>query len=121
MGASQALLKIDLKPGVFVTVLWQGTLPVDCLHEFFNRDVVVEGAGVFRPSGSLLRIDADAISPASAQDELFRKMPEPMVLRDYDSQFRLRPGERSPYSQILGSIPAEESDEEFAAAVEELS
>lgn len=121
MGASQALLKVDLKPGVFVTALWQGTLPVDCLHEFFNRDVVVEGNGIFRPSGSLLRIDADAISPATAQDELFRKIPEPLVLRDYDSKVRLRPGERSPYERIFGSIPAEESDEEFAAAVERFS
>jgi len=34
---------------------------------------------------------------------------------------RVRPGERSPYARIFGSIPAEESDEEFAAAVAELS
>jgi hypothetical protein len=121
MGASQALLKVDLKPGVFVTALWQGALPVECLHEFFNRDVVIEGNGIFRPSGSLLRVDADAISPATAQDELFRKIPEPLVLRDYDSQIRLRPGERSPYARIFGSIPAEETDEEFAAAVERFS
>ncbi len=34
---------------------------------------------------------------------------------------RLRPGEPSVYASFLGSIPPEESDEEFAAAVDELS
>jgi hypothetical protein len=60
-------------------------------------------------------------APAGVRDELFRKMPEPIVLRDYSSEIRLRPGEISPYARIFGSIPGDESDEEFAAAVEELS
>ena len=34
---------------------------------------------------------------------------------------RLRAGEPSVYASLLGSIPPEESDEEFAAAVDELS
>ncbi len=33
----------------------------------------------------------------------------------------LRPGEPSVYTSFLGSIPPEESDEEFAAAVDEFS
>lgn len=121
MGASQAILKLDIKPGMSVTALWQGNAPVDSLHEFFNRDVLLEGVGVFRPSGSLLRIDADVISVAGAHDDLFRKVPEALVLHDMDSRVRLRPGEKSPYTRIFGVIPAEESDEEFAAAVEEFS
>ena len=40
---------------------------------------------------------------------------------DYEAMTRLRPGEKSPFHRILGSIPAEESDEEFAAAVEAFS
>lgn len=121
MGASQAVLKLDIKAGVAVTALWEGTLPVEALKDYFNRDVVLEGAGIFRPSGSLLRIDADAIAFAGAQDEFFRKVPEALTLPDYSALTRLRPGERSPYHRFLGSIPAEETDEEFAAAVEALS
>jgi len=34
---------------------------------------------------------------------------------------RLRPGEGSAYARNLGPIPAEESDEDFLAAVEALS
>lgn len=121
MGASQAVLKLDIKSGVAVTAVWEGVLPVEALKDYFNRDVVIEGAGIFRPSGSLLRIDANAIAFAGAQDEFFRQMPEALAVQDYSTLIRLRPGERSPFSRILGSIPPEETDEEFAAAVEALS
>ena len=121
MGASQAVLKLDLKNGQSVTAVWEGSLPVEELKDYFNREVVIEGSGVFRPSGLILRVDADAIAFAGAQDEFFRKVPEALALRDYSTLARLRPGEPSPFGRILGSIPAEETDEEFAAAVEELS
>jgi hypothetical protein len=118
MAASQAVLKLHVKEGVFVTAVWEGAQPVGALKDFFNRDVVIEGVGVFRPSGSLLRIDADAIAPAQAQDEFFRQLPAAMGGQDYHAITRLRPGEKSPFGRIMGGIPAEESDEEFAAAVE---
>ena len=121
MAASRSVLKLDVKNGVAVTAVWEGEPPVEALKDYFNRDVVIEGDGVFRPSGLLLRIDANAIAFAGAQDEFFRQVPEAMTLRDYPTLARLRPGERSPYHRILGSIPAEETDEEFAAAVEALS
>lgn len=121
MGASQAVLKLDIKSGVALTAVWEGILPIEELKDFFNRDVVIEGVGVFRPSGALLRVDADAIAFAGAQDEFFRQVPEPLVVPDYSPLTRLRPGEKPPFNRILGSIPAEETDEEFAAAVEALS
>ena len=121
MGASQALLKLEIKSGVAVTAVWEGVLEIEALKDYFNRDVVIEGVGVFRPSGALLRVDADAIAFAGAQDEFFRQVPGPLVLPDYSSVTPLRPGEKSPFNRILGSIPAEETDEEFAAAVEALS
>jgi hypothetical protein len=120
MGKSQSVLKLHLPGSVIVTAL-EGEQPVESLRDFFNREVVIEGAAVFSPSGSLLRIDADAISAAGAQDDFFRTVPKAVVETDYRKLARLRPGEPSAYARILGSIPAEESDEEFATAVEELS
>jgi hypothetical protein len=38
--------------------------------------------------------------------------------RDYQKLVRLKPAEESVYGHILGSIPAEETDEEFAEAIE---
>jgi hypothetical protein len=117
MGASQGVLKVDVKPGEIVTALWEGDEPVESLREFFNKDVVIEGIAVFRPSGSLLRIDAEAIAPASSQDEFFRGIPTGVVQRDYHKLARLRPGEKSAYAQLRGSLAGGESDEEFQAAL----
>jgi hypothetical protein len=82
MGASQDVLRIEIQPGQMVTALWDGDQPIESLRELFNRDVVVEGIGLFRPSGSLLRVDADAIALASSQDEFFRQIPVAPIQRD---------------------------------------
>jgi hypothetical protein len=120
MGASQGVLKLDVRSGEIVTALWDGDEPLESIRDFFNRDVVVEGIGVFRPSGSLLRIDADAIAPASSQDEFFRTVPSAVGRRDYHKLARLKIGEKPAYAQLRGSLPAEEPDYEFDAAVSAL-
>ena len=56
-----------------------------------------------------------------AVNEFFRQLPSALLSPDYQSLVRLLPGEKSAYKKILGSIPAEESDEEFAAAVDAFS
>ncbi|MBS0657903.1 MAG: hypothetical protein JSR82_06610 [Verrucomicrobia bacterium] len=121
MGASQGVLKLQVQPGQVVTAIWQGEAAIETLREHFNQEVVLEGTGVFRPSGSLLRVDAEAIARAGQQDEFFRRLPEGRTVAGIQNRVRLRAGEPSAYARILGSIPAEESDEEFAAAVEAMS
>lgn len=64
MGASQGVLKLELKPGVVVSGLWEVDGPVDALKDYFNRDVVIEGCAVYRPSGALLCVDVQAIGLA---------------------------------------------------------
>lgn len=121
MGASQGVLKLHVAAGGIVTAIWEGEESLDQFAPLFNKDVVCEGLGVFRPSGTLLRIDADALAPASERDEFFRRAPVAEVNADFGLEVRLRPGESSVYASFLGSIPPEESDEEFAAAVDALS
>ena len=121
LGASQGVLKLDTGQGSVVTALWEGDAAVETLKEYFNRDVVIEGMAVFRPSGALLRVDATAITAASSRDDFFRTVPSGALVQDLQRIARLRPGEKSVYARILGSIPAEETDEEFAAAVEAMS
>lgn len=119
LGASQGVLKLDTGQGAIVTALWEGD--IETLKDYFNKDVVIEGMAMFRPSGALLRVDATAIAAASARDEFFRNVPSGVLTQDFLRTARLRPGEKSAYARILGSIPAEETDEEFAAAVEAMS
>ena len=121
LGASQGILKLEVRPGVVVSAVWEGEASVESLKEYFNSDVVIEGQAAFRPSGTLLRIDAQAIAGATARDDFFRTVPMGVVAQDVPRIARLRPGEGSAYARILGRIPAEESDEEFIAAVEAMS
>lgn len=121
MGISQGVLKLDIGNGNTVTALWDGDTEVVSLKDYLNRDVVIEGMAMFRPSGGLLRVDASAIAAASAQDNFFRMVPSGALVQDIQRIARLRPGEKSVYARILGSIPAEETEEEFAAAVEAMS
>ena len=110
---------MHVRSGEVVTALWAGAASIDSHREFFNHDVVIE---VFRPSGSLLRIEDDAIARATAQDEFFRELPVAVPATwDPVGSALLRAGEQSGYAEIRGVIPAEESDEEFAAAVEAFS
>lgn len=121
MGASQGVLKLHVVSGGVVTAIWEGEESLEQFAPLFNKDVVCEGRGVFRPSGTLLRIDADALAPASERDEIFRHAPIAQANTDPARAARLRLGEPSVYAGFLGSIPPEETDEEFAAAVDALS
>ena len=91
LGTSQRVMKIMLDPRKIDTAVWSSDEDFAGLKKFLDKD------------------------------EFFRKLPEAVIRRDYARLARLRPGEPSAYAKILGSIPAEESDEEFPNALEELS
>ncbi len=121
IAVSQAVMRIEVTPGMLVTATWEGQGKVDAFRSLLNEDVVAEGQGVFRPSGTLLRVDVDALAPATARDEAFRFVPFAPALTVYGGAIKLRPGEHSSIASIIGRIPGEESDEVFAAAVDQLS
>lgn len=73
------------------------------------------------PSGTLPQIEADALASPSTSDDFFRRGSMAAKRIDLTGATRLRSGEPSVYASFLGSIPPEESDEEFAAAVASLS
>jgi hypothetical protein len=77
-----------------------------------------DGLFHFGDAGTLM-----AETPDEALDHLFGRFVERQYAQkmDYAVLAKLRPGEKSAFSRILDSIPAEETDEEFAAAVDALS
>ncbi len=120
MGVSKQVLGLVLEDGSPVTAVWALDGIVD-LANLLDQQVVIEGLAEFRPSGSLLRVDADAIRLAVAGDAAFSVLPMPEVQRNYlQAATALRSGNK-PYAAIFGLIPADESDEEFTAAVEAMS
>lgn len=120
LGVSKRVLGLFLEDGAAVTAVWTSEGFVD-LASFLDKQVVVEGLAEFRPSGALLRVDADAIREAGASDTSFSTLPLGEVRRNYPKEAAtVRPGQK-PYASVFGLIPGEESDEDFAAAVAEMS
>ena len=120
LGVSKRVMGLCLEDGAAVTAVWTTEGFVD-LANFLDKQVMIEGLAEFRPSGTLLRVDADAIREAGAGDASFSTLPLPELRRNYQkAAATVRPGQK-PYASIFGLIPGEESDEEFAVAVAELS
>lgn len=120
LAVSRRVLGVFLDDGTPVTAVWTNENFVD-LAKFLNKQILIEGLAEFRPSGTLLRVDADAIRDAGAGDSSFSILPLPEVRRNYQKiTATVRPGQK-PYASIFGLIPGDESEEVFAAAVAALS
>jgi hypothetical protein len=120
LAVSKKVMGLFLQDGTPVTAVWTAEGFVD-LANFLDTEVVVEGLVEFRPSGTLLRVDADAIREAGPADRSFSRLPFPELRRDYLKEVATVRLGHKPYASIYGLIPGEESDEEFAQAVEALS
>jgi hypothetical protein len=92
------------------------------LPDLWGKAVAATGRAVFRPSGDFLRLDAEHIEPARPADlAIFAKRPEP-IGRPIDARKRLQPqGPDSGLNAIFGRWPGDETDEEVAAMLEDLS
>jgi len=97
-------------------VLIEGTS--DVLHNYFRKEITVLGKAIYRPSGTLLRIDASEILPIVDGRKAFSKVPP--------SLYQPRPPERrqqtakSGVASFFGTWPGEESDRDLLEALEEI-
>jgi hypothetical protein len=117
--ASTLAFQLLMPNGEWVRGMWKGN-EFETLRALANTDVVASGMAIYRPSGSLLRVDTDALSPQRPGDGFFATVPVPTgdklelktLLRDQRS--------RGGVAAMWGKVPAEESDEAFLAAVAEM-
>lgn len=85
---------------------------VETIGSFFGRKVLVLGRAVYRPSGSVLRIEARAVAEGEGQPRLFEKVPAPR--RSRPPVVRFKPGEaRSWLDSFFGKWPGDETAEEL--------
>lgn len=98
----------------FTLILASGTriagtakdLGAETLRAKFGQDVIVGGTADFRPSGRLLRINAEQVEPATQKDlQLFAAMPRPLSAAAPSERRIVRGG----LSALLGQWPGEES------------
>lgn len=93
---------------------------VERLREFFGRRVLVLGKAVYRPSGSLLRVDAHAVEMGEAQPGIFSKVPPPRNRRIPAPARKAQGQGWAALSGYFGAWPGDETDEQWAEMLLEL-
>lgn len=79
----------------------------------FNQRVLVQGRAIYRPSGRLLRIDAERIDAGAGEPALWSRVPPPRG-RKLDRQQFLQPQTLlNGVEAIFGKWPGDETDEEI--------
>jgi hypothetical protein len=92
----------------------------ESLKAFLGKRVLVLGKAIYRPSGSLLRIDASAVQLGEGQPSLFSKIPIARSARPALMRSKVSDNAKKGVAAFLGTWPGDESDEELAAMVMEL-
>ena len=91
------------------------------LARFFGKTAIVSGTAVFRPSGSLLRIEAEKIEPAKGDVSVWSVEPKPLEA-DIDARVLRKPQDQhSGLNAIFGQWPGDETDDELLTALEAIS
>ena len=90
------------------------------LTELLKKDVLILGKAIYRPSGKLLRIDADEVVLAGDQDRFFEAIPKPKRSRFDLKEIVREQQHKKGVAAIFGKWPGDESDEEIEAALKEI-
>lgn len=93
----------------------------DTLRDLWRKQVVVEGRAMFRPSGSVLRIEAEGMAPASDADRFFARLPSPRTAKLPHKELRKPQSPTTGLGAIFGKWPGEETEEELLTALKEMS
>ncbi len=94
---------------------------VAALTSLFNHRVAVSGRAVFRPSGRLLRIEAESVREAAPGDQFFAKVPRPNAVRHDLRSVINEQGRKRGAAAIIGKWPGDETDEQLSKWLGELS
>jgi hypothetical protein len=116
---SDRMFTLKLETGPTLRGVAESVSP-DVLASLFGKKAMVSGTAVFRPSGSVLRIEAHHIEPAGADIAFWSVEPSPLW-GGAEPALRQPQGPRSGINAIIGQWPGDETDEQIARALEELS
>jgi hypothetical protein len=120
---SDRMFTLILESGAHVRgVVAAENVDLSPLGELWGQEVVVTGVAKFRPSGSVLRIEAERIERADAQDlSLWSTEPRPVFDVLDERALRQPQGPRSGVNAIFGQLADAESDDDVIEALDQLS
>ena len=93
----------------------------DRLQALWRQRVLVLGTSVFRASGNLLRVEAESINDGADAPSMFSTPPVAGSSRLDPNRLRKPQGTRSGMAAIMGKWPGDETEEEIAVALEQIS
>lgn len=94
----------------------------NALAQHFGSIAVVSGTAHFRPSGALLRVEAENLATGDEEDAVaWGAMPLPLDAHTDSRTLRQPQGPRSGINAVIGTWPGDESDEEVFRILEEIS
>lgn len=117
---SDRMFTLTLATGESLKGMAEG-VAAEQLASLFGKDVIVHGLAAFRPSGKVLRVEADEIARAEEDLELWSRAPRPLLGAIEPRSLVAEQGPRSGLNAIYGRWPGDESAEELTAALEEIS
>lgn len=117
---SSRMFAVDLPSGAVRGVV-VGDADFSQLGPLLGKQVVVSGLAKFRPSGRVLRVEADNVGPATGDATLWEAMPRPLFPELDVRTLRLPQGPKTGVAAIFGQWPGDETDDEFDEAVRRLS
>ena len=91
------------------------------LRNLWGQDVLIEGILQFKPNGEPLALEAEVITQAADRDRFWSNIPKPKPKATRKpTKPHIRPS-KNPWDLVVGIWPGTESEDEFAALVEEMS
>ena len=120
---SDRMFTLILESGTHVRGIVAGdSIALAALGALWGEDAVVTGVAKFRPSGSVLRIEAERIERADARDlSLWGSEPRPVFGALDERVLRQTQGPRSGVNAIFGRLADVESDDDIIEALDRLS
>jgi hypothetical protein len=90
----------------------------ELLQKHFGREITIFGKAIYRPSGSLLRVDAEEILDTTEGRGAFSSIPEALS-KPFRTDRRLQTG-KTGVAAFFGTWPGEETDGDLLSALREL-
>ena len=88
------------------------------MADLFGRSAIVSGTASYRPSGSVLRIEASRIQAASDEAlEMFSQIPLPFLASETSGEYRQFQGPMGGINNLYGQWPGDETDEQIDRAL----
>jgi hypothetical protein len=112
-------LRLSGEPAEVRGVLLEGEIAA--LRDLFSHQVVVEGKAVYRPSGRVLRVDAEKVMAANGEAGIWGSIPPPLAAPMDRHDFRERQDLQTGVNAIIGHWPGDETDEQVYATLERIS